>query len=390
MFVYSPVTQQENAATVNQPPPLTAVQVPLPGRAYPVLIGHGLASQPAAVQALGQVVAGHACWLVSDSRVAPLYAAGLTRQLAAAGAARVLPSVFPAGEASKTLDVFAGLCRAAVRAGMDRQAVCVALGGGVTGDLAGFCAASYMRGIPLLQAPTTLLAMVDSSVGGKVGIDLPEGKNLVGAFHQPRLVWAELATLATLPEREWACGLAEIAKYAVILDAALFTRLETHTLASFRADAVLQAQVIARCCELKAQVVVADETEQGQRAILNYGHTFGHAVETLGGYQLFNHGEAVAIGMGMAADLAVHLGLADAEFARRQDALLQRLGLPVRLPPGAVRADAVLAAMHSDKKAQGGRLRLVLPRAPGRVDLVTITESAPVLTAIGGRGGGAA
>ncbi len=366
-------------------PDCRRVTVPLGERTYPILLGFGLEQDAEAVVALAERVRGRSCVIVTDANVGPRYAPSAEALLRQHGATRVAVLAMPAGESSKTLATLSGLYTAAVAAGLDRKSLVVALGGGVIGDLAGFCAATYMRGIGLVQFPTSLLALVDSSVGGKVGVDLPEGKNLVGAFHQPRLVWGDLARLASLPDREWQCGLAEIIKYGVILDADLFARLEPYTLPSFRADLPALLAVVARCCELKAEVVAADETETGRRAILNYGHTFGHALEALGGFCLLNHGEAVALGMGMAADLAVKLGRLDAAVAVRQDALCRQFGLPTRLDGAGFAPDAVLAAMARDKKTVGGTLNLILPSRIGAADLVTVPERELLLSIIGGR-----
>lgn len=365
------------------------VQVNLPGREYVILIGCNLAADRSAVEFFRVAAGGRRCGLVADSTVAPLYGGGAAALAAAGGATLAGTATFPAGEASKTPEALLGLYRDAIRLGLDRKSLVLALGGGVTGDLAGFFAATWMRGLDFIQLPTTLLAMVDSSVGGKTGVDLPEGKNLVGAFHQPRLVWCDLDTLKTLPDREWRCGLAEIVKYGVILDAPLFSRLETHTLASLKADAAAVADIVARCCELKAQVVLADERETtGLRMVLNYGHTFGHPLETLGGYGLYNHGEAVAIGMGMAADLAVLLDRCPADLPARQDALLRRLGLPTHAEPGRFRAEDLLNLMYRDKKTAGGRLRLILPRSLGTVEVCSVEDRRLLLRVVGGRCGG--
>jgi len=238
--------------------------------------------------------------------------------------------------------------------------------------------------------PTSLLAMVDSSVGGKVGVDLPEGKNLVGAFHQPVLVLADLACLGTLPPREWRCGLAEIVKYGMSLDAALFRRLASETGPLLAGDPALIEDIVARCCQLKAEVVGADEREEsGRRVILNYGHTFGHAIEALGGYTGLNHGEAVAVGMAMAADLAVALGRLPPAAAAEQERLLTALHLPVRLDDPRLTADRMLDAMRRDKKSRGGRLRLVLPTDIGRVEVVADPDESLVRQVIGGRRGSA-
>ncbi len=256
----------------------------------------------------------------------------------------------------------------------------------MVGDTAGFLAASYMRGIAYVQVPTSLVAQVDSAIGGKTGVDLPEGKNLVGAFYQPRHVLIDVKSLTTLPERQLRCGLAEVVKYGVILDAGFFAWLEENVAGLLAPDLDVYQRVVRRSCELKAEVVVADEREiTGQRAILNYGHTFGHAVEKLSGYSRFTHGEGVSIGMAMAADLACILdddpSLRD--LVRRQDALCQRLGLPIRVD--ALAPGDILAAMRTDKKYQKGRNRLILPRRLGHVELVKDVDEAAVLQAIEGR-----
>jgi 3-dehydroquinate synthase len=363
------------------------VPVRLGDRSYEVLTGGGLDRAESAPAALAPFVEKRHVVVVADADVAELHAGRLHALLAALGAARVTLLTFPAGEASKNLQTLEALYHQAVAAKVDRRAVVAAFGGGVTGDLAGFFAASFLRGLPFVQFPTTLLALVDSSVGGKVGVDLPEGKNLVGAFHQPKLVWGELEFLRTLPDREWRCGLGEIVKYGVILDAALFAKLESHTLESLQADTAELAAVVGRCCELKAEVVTQDEHETGLRAILNYGHTFGHAVEVLGGYSKYNHGEGVAIGMGMAADLAVALGLCGADVPARQDALLKRLGLPVCCAGAEFAPEAVLEKMGSDKKVLDGNLRLILPRRVGTVEIVTVpvADRPALLRVIAGR-----
>jgi 3-dehydroquinate synthase len=252
---------------------------------------------------------------------------------------------------------------------LDRKSVIVALGGGVVGDIAGFLAATYMRGIDFIQIPTTLLAMVDSSVGGKTGVDLPEGKNLVGAFWQPKAVFIDPDTLATLPEREIKCGLAEVVKYGMILDEDFFCFLEKHTKELNSLDTECFTEVIARCCALKAGVVEDDEREEsGRRAILNYGHTFAHAIEVVKGYENINHGEAVAVGMCMAASLAVADCRLDDAAELRQENLLRALHLPCSI--SGVKASEICSAMHKDKKAKQGRLRFILPDTVGDVTLV--------------------
>jgi 3-dehydroquinate synthase len=252
----------------------------------------------------------------------------------------------------------------------DRKTLVVAVGGGVIGDLAGFAAATYNRGLPLLMVPTTLLAMVDSSVGGKVGVNHPRGKNLIGAFHQPVGVWISIASLATLPEREYRSGLAEVVKYGVILDADFFAYLEKNQAAILKRDLQVIEHIVAVSCRLKAGVVAGDEREEtGLRAILNYGHTFAHAFETVGGYGAWLHGEAVAAGMVCASRLAERLGRIPGDITRRQKNLLAAFQLPIR--PLAWSADDLLAVMHRDKKAHAGRLSFVLPDRLGHVELMS-------------------
>jgi 3-dehydroquinate synthase len=259
----------------------------------------------------------------------------------------------------------------------DRQTVVVAVGGGVIGDLAGFVAATYARGIPFVQVPTTLLAQVDSSVGGKVGINHPRGKNLIGAFYQPLGVYIDTALLETLPVRDYRSGLAEVIKYGVILDAEFFESLERSVEAINRRSADVLGRIVARCCRLKADVVEQDEFERtGLRAVLNYGHTFAHAFEALYGYGELLHGEAVSIGMVYASRLAARLGRIPPAITDRQIALLEGVGLPVRLPkenrPGVA---ALLDAMRLDKKTVAGKLRFILPTKLGHVDLVPVAEA---------------
>jgi 3-dehydroquinate synthase len=270
-------------------------------------------------------------------------------------------AVVPAGEESKSLEQASRLYDALYELAADRQTAVVAVGGGVVGDLAGFAAATYNRGLPLVMVPTTLLAMVDSSVGGKTGVNHPKGKNLIGAFHQPAGVWIDTAFLDTLPEREYLSGLAEIVKYGVILDAEFFAHLEANAAAVRARDPAVLVPVIARCCRLKADVVERDEREEtGLRAVLNYGHTFAHAFEAVGGYGGWLHGEAVAAGMVCAGRLAERRGLVGPELTDRQRHLLEVFSLPTR-PRREWPADELLAAMRRDKKAAAGRLRFVLP-----------------------------
>lgn len=284
----------------------------------------------------------------------------------------------PSGEASKSVQQADRLWQELLGAGADRKTVIVAVGGGVVGDLAGFVAATFARGLSFCQIPTTLLSQVDSSVGGKTGINLPHAKNMVGAFWQPSLVLIDTLTLTTLPDREFRSGLAEVIKYGVILDAELFQQLEASAAALVARDAETLQRVIARCCELKAQVVAADERETtGLRAVLNYGHTFAHAFEAIAGYGQLLHGEAVSIGMVCASRLSEHLGRIPAEMTQRQIALLQAVGLPTRVPD--LPDESLWKAMQSDKKVEHGKLRFVLPTRMGHVELVPEIERDLVL-----------
>jgi 3-dehydroquinate synthase len=281
------------------------------------------------------------------------------------------------GETSKSVDMADALWNQMLAVGTDRKSVVVAVGGGVIGDLAGFVAATFARGLALVQVPTTLLAMVDSAVGGKVGVNLPGAKNMVGAFWQPAGVLIDTATLATLPDREYRAGLAEVVKYGVILDAAFFAFLEANVARINSRDAAALVTIIERCCRLKADVVEQDEREEtGLRAVLNYGHTFCHAIEAVSGYGELLHGEAVSIGMMCAARLAERLGRIDAGLGQRQQALLAALKLPVDVP--ALDHDSLLAAMQRDKKVEHGRLRFVLPTKLGHVELVGDIDPAEV------------
>jgi 3-dehydroquinate synthase len=274
----------------------------------------------------------------------------------------------PAGESQKSLAVASYLYDQLAESAADRKTLVVAVGGGVIGDLAGFAAATWNRGLPLLMVPTTLLAMVDSSVGGKVGINHPLGKNLIGAFHQPAGVWIDTTFLSTLPDREYRSGLAEVVKYGVILDADLFAYLEQHTAAIRARNAECVRHIVARSCRLKANIVEQDEREEtGLRAILNYGHTFAHAFETVGGYGAWLHGEAVSAGMICASQLAERRGLVSAEVTERQRRLLQTFALPIA--PERWPVNELLATMRRDKKAVAGRLRFVLPRQLGEAAL---------------------
>lgn len=311
--------------------------------------------------------------VVSDTNVEPLYALKIAEILANSGVENDL-CVVEAGEESKCVEVAQMLWERLVECGVDRKTVVVAVGGGVVGDLAGFTAATLNRGLPFIQVPTTLLAQVDSSVGGKTGINIPQGKNLVGAFWQPKGVFMDMATLRTLDDRQYRAGMAEVVKYGVIMDANFFAFLEKNVEKINSRNEETLAQIIARCCSLKAQVVLEDEREtSGRRAILNYGHTFGHVVEKLGGFGVWLHGEGVGIGMAFAARLALKLDPENRELQmlqKRQNALLEALSIPTQIPD--FPRDAVLNTMLHDKKTENGALRFVLPNRLGECVMKTI------------------
>jgi 3-dehydroquinate synthase len=344
---------------------MRVVDVPLGSRSYPIFIGSKVLAE------LGEHCArlqlGRRCAVISDSNVAPRYGKGALAALREAGIEPVLITV-PAGEASKSLKMVQSCCDQLARHRLERKSFIVALGGGVIGDLAGFVASAYLRGIAFVQAPTTLLAQVDSSVGGKVGVNLKAGKNLVGAFYQPRFVLCDLAALDTLPARQFRSGLAEVIKYGIIYDEALFARLERDLPLLLKRDPAVLAEVVARCCEIKADVVRQDETETGLRAILNFGHTIGHAIEAISGYGKYLHGEAISIGQAAAADLSVRAAGLGAAEAGRIKALLARAGLPVAIKLSAAKRAGLIQAMLLDKKVSGGEVKFVLARRIGQVD----------------------
>ena len=351
--------------------PTQTVPIELGDRSYSIVIGLGLigvahcyAALPPAASAL----------VVTNATVEPLYAHALRTGLAARYA-NVHWVVLPDGEAHKTWQTLNLIFDALLQHGCDRNTVLFALGGGVVGDMTGFAAASYMRGVPFVQVPTTLLAQVDSSVGGKTGINHPLGKNMIGAFHQPLLVVCDLDTLDTLPARELSAGLAEVIKYGPIYDMDFMAWLEGHIDALLARDRTALAHAVRRSCEIKAAVVGADEREAGLRAILNFGHTFGHAIESGMGYGVWLHGEGVGAGMLMAAELSRRLGLVDAAFCARLQALVARAGLPVRAPvlDAGDNAGRYLELMRVDKKAQAGEIRFVLIDGPGKA----VLRSAP-------------
>jgi 3-dehydroquinate synthase len=335
--------------------PDATVTVALGDRTYDILIGCGLLSRDAPWQGLPPA---RDAVIVSNEAVAPLYADRLTQRLSGQFA-RVHRVVLPDGEAHKDWTTLNRIFDALLENGCDRKTVLFALGGGVIGDMTGFAAACYMRGVPFVQVPTTLLSQVDSSVGGKTAINHPLGKNMIGAFYQPQRVLCDLDTLRTLPGRELSAGLAEVIKYGPIADPAFLTWLEQHMgeLRSGEAGALQHA--VRRSCEIKAQVVAADEREGGLRAILNFGHTFGHAIEAGLGFGVWLHGEAVAAGMVMASELSERLGLAPTGLTDRLTRLLEAAGLPVQGPAG-LSPQEYLAHMRVDKKAEAGDIRFVL------------------------------
>src|SRR6516225_4074060 len=352
----------------------TRVQIDLGERSYPILIGGDLLADPGtwAPQANRKAVA----LIVTNVTVAALYGAALAQALAP-HFARVRTLALPDGEAYKDLAHLNLIFDELLGQEADRRTVLYALGGGVVGDMTGFAAACYMRGVPFVQVPTTLLAQVDSSVGGKTAVNHPLGKNMIGAFYQPRQVVCDLGVLDTLPDREMSAGLAEIIKYGASIDIEFLGWLERHVddLRARRRDAL--AHAVRRSCEIKAFVVGADEKEAGLREILNFGHTFGHAIEAGLGYGQWLHGEGVGCGMVMAAELSARLGLVDAAFARRVEALVQRAGLPVR-GPASMSPQRYLELMRVDKKAQGGDIRFVLLDGESHASVRTAPESVVV------------
>jgi 3-dehydroquinate synthase len=359
---------------------MAQVNVELAERSYEIIIDRGLISHlgtlvrravPRATRAL----------IITDTNVAAKFGGVAKKSLEDAGL-ETLKATVPAGEQSKSLAQAYNLYTACVNAQLDRHSVIIALGGGVVGDLAGFVAATYLRGIAFVQVPTTLLAQVDSSIGGKTGVDLPQGKNLVGAFHQPSLVVADLDALSSLPGREVAAGMAEVVKHAIIRDGGFLHLLESETDRILSVDPVVMGPVVENNCRIKAGVVAADERENGLRAILNYGHTVGHAMEVSLGLGNWLHGECVAVGMVAAALISQKLGvLKEPDLLVRTERLLGRLGLPTRLPAN-LNLAAMEALMYRDKKAEAGRINWVLPVRAGEVAISGNVPNAIVLQAL--------
>jgi len=346
------------------------VEVKVPGGSYEVVIGRGLLGE------VGELVAAIApardLALVSDSVVSELFGVTVSTKLITAGY-QVFPLTFEAGERSKSWGVAGELLEALAASGLDRSDVVVALGGGVVGDLVGFSAATYLRGVSFVQIPTTLLAQVDSSVGGKTGVDLRAGKNLAGAFKQPLLVIADTDTLLSLPESEWRSGLAEVAKSAVLDGEEFLGWLEEHAEAMLARDTDTVQEAVRRCVTFKSRVVSTDEKEEGVRECLNYGHTLGHAIENVAGYGVIPHGLAVAEGMRFAVRLSVQVAGASRDLVERQDALLDALGLEALTSAWPV--SELLTAMHSDKKARSGSVRFVLADSPGSWSCAAVEDS---------------
>jgi shikimate kinase/3-dehydroquinate synthase len=356
------------------------VEVPLGARSYPILIGAGVMDEAGAQ--IAKLAPNAQCAIVTDAHVAPLYLARIATSLESAGL-RAISVICPPGETSKSYAEFARVSDALLEAGIERRDVVIALGGGVIGDLAGFCAASLRRGVRFVQAPTTLLAQVDSSVGGKTGVNSSHGKNLVGAFHQPSLVLVDTTSLDTLSEREFRAGYAEVVKYGLIGDRGFFEFLEKSWREVF-AGGPARVEAIATSCAAKARVVAADETDQGERALLNLGHTFGHAFERLTAYDSARlvHGEGVAVGMAAAFRFSRFLGLCPGQEAARVEAHLRAVRLPIRISdiPGFDKpAEEILAAMRQDKKVERGRLTFILARAVGDSFIARDVDAAKVV-----------
>jgi 3-dehydroquinate synthase len=338
---------------------MKTLHVALGERSYPIYIGEQLLSEPDLFTAH---IKAKEVLIVTNETVAPLYLDDIKSALSAY---RLETVILPDGEQYKTLEIMQRIFDGLLQARMSRQATIIALGGGVIGDMAGFAAACYQRGVPFIQVPTTLLSQVDSSVGGKTAVNHPLGKNMIGAFYQPQCVFADISTLKTLDNRQFAAGLAEVIKYGLINDAEFFDWLEANMAGLVARQPELLAQAIALSCQDKADIVAADEREQGVRALLNLGHTFGHAIETGCGYGVVLHGEAIAIGMAMAADLSERLGWLDITTVERIKAVLTSAGLPVTVP-SEMTASRFMDLMAVDKKVQDGAIRLILLKAIGQ------------------------
>jgi 3-dehydroquinate synthase len=354
------------------------ITVGLNDRSYEIIIAPGVLNTNQSL--FEPFVQDKKCFIISDSNAFPLYGEQVIAKLKQSKGIISSQFIFPAGESAKTLSTVEQIYHAALECGLDRSSVIIALGGGVVGDIAGFVAATYMRGIDFIQIPTSLLAMVDSSVGGKTGVDMPEGKNLIGAFWQPKLVLIDPQTLYTLPKREIKGGLAEVIKYGMILDSPFFDKLNSEISKISAIDSEFYSKIIAKCCTLKADIVKQDEKETGLRGILNYGHTFGHAIETASGYEKYIHGEAVGIGMLIAGELACLVNKMERAELDKLMSLYKKLNLCISA--NGIDADAIFQAMTKDKKAKDGNICFVLPEQIGKVSFIHNTDKNLVINAI--------
>ncbi len=353
---------------------INTIHIDLGERSYPIIIGPGITRN----ESLERHISQRNVLVVSNETVAPLYLEQIVNGL---GNRLVESVILPDGEAYKNLDVLNRIFDGMIEAGFGRDCCVVALGGGVVGDMAGFAAAAYQRGVALVQVPTSLLAQVDSSVGGKTGVNHAMGKNMIGAFHQPEAVLIDTDVLTTLAQRELSAGLAEVIKYGFIRDAEFFTWLEQHIDALLERDTDALAHAIRRSCEIKAEVVAADEREHGVRALLNFGHTFGHAIENLQGYGNWLHGEAVGAGMCMALDMSARMGWIDEQAKQRGISLIERAHLPTRAPANLTTAQ-IIELMGRDKKVMDGQVRLILLKAIGQAVITAEFEQHVLETTI--------
>ncbi|MEP6755283.1 MAG: 3-dehydroquinate synthase [Chthonomonadales bacterium] len=347
------------------------IRVTLPSQSYPIHVGYGNLDNVAS-----QIISGGkytSCLIVSHPKLQSLYASGIEDGLTRSDLRTSTFTIAP-GERYKSLRTVERIYTEMLRCGLDRKSLLVSVGGGVLGDMVGFAAATYMRGIDFVQVPTTLLAQVDAAIGGKTGVDYRHGKNLVGAFHQPNAVFVDVKTLATLPTREFRSGLAEVIKYGIISDNEFFAILRgsMRDLLNLDRDALLQA--VSRCCQIKADVVSADEKEGGLRAILNYGHTLGHAIESVTNYRRFTHGEAISIGMVAAAQIGIEIGFTPVDVLDQTIELLTLAGLPTKLP-GDLSHDALIETTAFDKKGELGKPAYVLANRIGSVEVVKGIEN---------------
>lgn len=357
---------------------MPSIRVNLRENSYPIIVDQGILGNTG--ELLRLQTQSEKVIVVADAFASRQYGVEVLEGLSNSGFNSRMTEV-PSGEEHKSLEWFGRLHDQLISHRMDRTSTLIALGGGVIGDLAGFVAATYMRGISYVQIPTTLQAQVDASVGGKTGINHPNGKNLIGAFYQPKLVLIDVATLRTLPSRDVRAGFIEVIKHGVIMDVPLFDQIEENLDAILNLDADTLISVITRSCADKAKVVASDEKENRLRMTLNYGHTFGHALESITDYNVYRHGEAVAIGMNCAAQLACNLGMLSLSDMERQERLIRRTGLPTNFPPE-IQSDTLLDAMYLDKKAKRGKLNLVLPTKIGEVDIRDDIKDSDVLHAI--------